>query len=135
MWHIAAHGDFPVAGVTTLSPALIDSLFATRHWFVFHWSPPASTAAADLGAAGYSYEAYHPPLYYLLLAPVYLGSSGSILDRLFVLRGVTVALSLVTVYLFFHLSALVSGSTLFALLATLVFVLLPETRGLRQPRQ
>jgi 4-amino-4-deoxy-L-arabinose transferase-like glycosyltransferase len=126
VWHIAVRGDLPVAGTTTLSPALIDSLFATRHWFVFHWSTPMSTAIADLGTAGFSYEAYHPPLYYLLLAPAYLGSPGSILDRLFVLRSVTVALSLVTVYLFFRLGALVSGSALFAMLATLVFVMLPE---------
>ncbi len=126
IWHIAERGEFPTAGTTSLAPAVIDSLFATRHWFVFHWPPPASTALADLGAVGYSYEAYHPPLYYLLMAPVYLGSPGAILDRLFVLRGAALALSLVTVWLFFRLSALVSGSVLFALLAGLIFVMLPE---------
>lgn len=126
VWHIAERGEFPVAGTTSLAPAVVDSLFATRHWFVFHWSTPASTSLADLGATGYSYEAYHPPLYYLLMAPVYLGAPGTILDRLFVLRGAAIALSLVTVYLFFHLGALVSRSALFALLATLVFIMLPE---------
>ncbi|MFN8468967.1 MAG: hypothetical protein U0X20_25645 [Caldilineaceae bacterium] len=126
IWHIAERGEFPVAGKTSLAPPVVDSLFATRHWFVFHWSTPVSTALADLGAGGYSYEAYHPPLYYLLMAPIYLGSPGSILDRLFVLRAVALALSLVTVWLFFRLSALVSGSVLFALLAGLIFIMLPE---------
>ena len=126
VWHIAERGEFPVAGTTSLSPAAIDSLFATRHWFVFHWPTPASNSLADLGATGYSYEAYHPPLYYLLMVPVYLSTPGSILDRLFVLRGAAIALSLVTVYLIFRLGTLVSRSVLFALLATLVFVMLPE---------
>lgn len=126
VWHIAERGEFPVAGTTTLSPALIDSLFATRHWFVFQWPTPASTALTDLGAVGYSYEAYHPPLYYLLMAPVFLGAPGSILDRLFLLRGAALVLSLVTVYLVFRLGALVSRSVLFALLATLIFIMLPE---------
>ena len=126
IWHIAERGEFPTAGTTRLAPPVIDSLFATGHWFVFHWTTPASTALADLGAVGYSYEAYHPPLYYLLMAPVYLGSPGSILDRLFVLRAAALALSLVTVWLFFRLSALVSGSVLFALLAGLIFIMLPE---------
>jgi hypothetical protein len=126
VWHIAERGELPVAGTTSLSPALIDSLFATQHWFVFHWPTPASTALADLGAAGYSYEAYHPPVYYLLMAPIYLSTPGSVLDRLFVLRGAALALSLVTVYLVFRLGSLVSRSVLFALLVTLVFIMLPE---------
>lgn len=126
VWHIAERGEFPVAGTNSLSPALIDSLFATRHWSVFHWSTPPSKALADLGAVGYSYEAYHPPLYYLAMAPIFLGTPGSILDRLFVLRGVALALSLVTVYLVFRLGALVSRSMLFALLAALVYIMLPE---------
>lgn len=124
--HVAQRQELPIAGKTTLSPEIVNSLFATRHWQIFHWSTPASDAIADLGVVGYSYEAYHPPLYYLLLAPVYLSVPGSILDRLFVLRGATVLLSLATVWLFYRLSRLLSSSTHFTILATLIFIMLPE---------
>jgi 4-amino-4-deoxy-L-arabinose transferase-like glycosyltransferase len=116
----------PVAGVTPLSPSIVESLFAVRHWAVFHWSTPTSAAVEELGPGGYSYEAYHPPLFYQAMGPVYRAAPGAILDRLFVLRGAVVLLSLAAVYLLYRLGVEVSGSILFGALAALIFVLLPE---------
>ena len=124
--NLADQHAFPVAGQTLVSAPIIQSLFATRHWDVFHWPTPASEAIGDLGLVGYSYEAYQPPVFYLLMVPLYLAAPGSVLARLFVLRFVVVGLSLITVFFAFRTAQLITSSVHFAALSTLILVALPE---------
>lgn len=121
-----AQGRWPVTGQSLLAPAIADSLFATNHWFHFLWSTPASHSVSDMGLVAYSYEAYQPPLFYLLLAPLQAVLPGGVLDQLFVLRLVVVLLSLLTVCFVFQTTLLLGDSMRLATLAALVLIFLPE---------
>jgi Dolichyl-phosphate-mannose-protein mannosyltransferase len=94
--YVTEQQAIPHVGQTTLSPEIIESAFSTGRWEHFHWPTPASTDPEALGLEGQSYEGYQPPLYYLLLAPVYGTLPGNILTRLYALRWASVGFSLLT---------------------------------------
>src|SRR5688572_7592509 len=61
--YIAEAQRLPVAGDLYLSEEIVDSLFATRRWETFHWTPPPAPDPQVMGLEGFSYEAYQPPLF------------------------------------------------------------------------
>src|SRR3989304_130835 len=63
---LAVHQEIPLVGKTYLSQDIVDSLFETRRWEVFHWPTPQSRDPRAMGLEGHSYEGYQPPLFYLL---------------------------------------------------------------------
>ena len=124
---LAEEGTVPVASRTPLSPQIIESLFRSHRWSTFHWPTPPSNDPADLGLEGYSYEGFQPPLYYVLMAPIFRLLPGGVLASLFALRLVAVALSLVTVWITWRIASdIFSGNALLSLLPPLILVLLPE---------
>lgn len=124
--HLTTQHELPNATTGLLSPDIVQSLFATHHWQTFQWPTPRSSDEVYASIVGHSYEAYQPPLYYLLMAPVALSLPNDILIRLFGLRLATVTLSLVTVYLLYRTALLLAKDTRFALLVTFLLVSLPE---------
>lgn len=95
--HIATFGKLPIPGQTKLAPEIINSIFATEQWPVW-FQLPTPKNSAEMGVAAWSYEAYHPPLFYTLLTPLFSALPLSILGKLYVLRLACVAISLITVY-------------------------------------
>lgn len=125
--YIAEEKELPVAGETYLSDEIIASHFATRRWETFHWTPPSSPDPQAMGLEGHSYEAYQPPLYYLLMAPIYLAVPGDLLVKLYALRGVALLLSLVTVWATYRCARLLlPRSPQAAFWAGLLLVAIPE---------
>lgn len=123
----AAGRPLPIVGESYLSDEIIASLFATQRWEVFHWPSPPGPDPAQLGLEGHSYEAYHPPLYYLLMAPVYAVLPASILSKVFGLRLVMVALSLLGVWAAYATARLLWPADVRpALVAALILAVLPE---------
>ena len=100
--HLVEERSIPVVGQTYLSPEIIESLFATRRWEVFHWSPPGSSDPEEMGLQVHSYEGYQPPFFYLLLAPLYAVLPGGVLTKLYALRLAAVCLSLLTIWIAFR---------------------------------
>ena len=97
--HLAEQRTIPIVGKTYLSPEIIESLFATRRWEMFHWPTPDSPDPRAMGLEGHSYEGYQPPLLYILLVPLYQVLPVDVLTKLYCLRGAMVALSLLTIWL------------------------------------
>lgn len=125
--HLVEEHAIPVVGQTYLSGKIIDSLFATRRWEVFRWPTPASRDPREMGFEGHSYEGYQPPLYYILLAPLYVALPGDILIKLFALRWAMVGLSLLTVWMTYRIAQrLFPQSSLWPLLASLLLIVIPE---------
>jgi hypothetical protein len=103
--HLAKDRAIPIVGETYLSSKIIESMFATRRWETFHWGPPPSSQDPhNLGFAGHSYEGYHPPLYYILLVPLYNILPDDMLAKLYYLRLGMVGISLATVWMTFHIA-------------------------------
>lgn len=124
---IAENRSLPIEGETLLSADIVESLFATRHWQTFHWQTPAGHSIEQLGAVGYSYEAYQPPLFYLLLAPLFSILPADVLTQLFLLRGVMVILSLTTLYFLWRTVNLIfPHDKTWTVLVLLLLVALPE---------
>jgi hypothetical protein len=124
---VAEEGRIPVADRSTLSPEIVASLFRTERWTTFHWTTPSGPEPGALGLEGYSFEGYQPPLYYLLMAPIFRLLPGGVLGKLFVLRLVAVALSLGTIWIIWRIASELSPANRFlALLPPLVMALLPE---------
>ena len=96
--YIAEEQMLPVAGDLYLSEEIVASLFATRRWETFQWTPPPVADPLEMGLEGHSYEAYQPPLFYLLMTPAYLALPDDMLIKVYGLRAVVVLLSLVTVW-------------------------------------
>lgn len=96
--YIAEEQMLPVAGDLYLSEEIVASLFATRRWETFQWTPPPAPDPLVMGLEGHSYEAYQPPLFYLLMTPAYLALPDDMLVKVYGLRAVVVLLSLVTVW-------------------------------------
>lgn len=95
---VAQTGRPPVTGRDTLDPALAQSILDSGRHQKFHWPAPASSDMATWGLEGFSYEGYQGPLFYYLCAPFYWIIPGTLIDKLFVLRLLMIALSLVTVW-------------------------------------
>ncbi|HLI51588.1 MAG TPA: hypothetical protein VKU87_07300 [Thermomicrobiaceae bacterium] len=64
-------------------PRIIQSAHATDRWAAYHMTGrPSGDTAATMGLEGLSYEAYQPPLYYLLITPTTLVRTQSIVTTL-----------------------------------------------------
>jgi hypothetical protein len=125
--YIAEQQALPVAGEVYLSDEIVASLFATRRWETFHWTPPTAADPQAMGLEGHSYEAYQPPLFYLLMAPVYLVLPDAMLVKVYALRGVVVLLSLVTVWATYRTAqTLLPRVPAFPFWAGLLLVAIPE---------
>ena len=96
------------------------------------WPEPSPKDPATIGLAGRSYEAFQPPLYYLLAAPVFLVEPDH-RRKVEVLRGFNLLLVLLTAALVWRLSvALAPAARLAGLSAGLAVLLWPGVlvRGL-----
>lgn len=110
-----------------LSDEIIDSLFATQRWQTFHWTPPSAPDPLVMGLEGYSYEAYQPPLYYLMVVPIYWALPQDILVKIYGLRLFMVAFSLITVWAIYRTATLLfSKFSSLPFWATLVLIAIPE---------
>jgi 4-amino-4-deoxy-L-arabinose transferase-like glycosyltransferase len=80
-----------------------------------------------MGLEGHSYEAYQPPLYYLLMAPLYLALPQDILVKVYSLRVGMVILSLITVWALYRAAGLILPKCpRFPFWAGLLLVAIPE---------
>ncbi len=102
--HIVEYQSPPIVGETYLSPEIIESAFAVQRWEKFRWPTPPSQNPQDMGLEGHSYEGYQPPLFYVVLAPLYAILPEPILVKMYALRWACVGLSLLTVW-FAYLTA------------------------------
>lgn len=90
---VATHGRAPVVGQDYLSPDIVAAIIQTDRWTAYHWPRPASARPQDWGLEGYSYEGNQPPLFYLMLAPLYRLINADVVTRLFVFRLALLAFS------------------------------------------
>jgi 4-amino-4-deoxy-L-arabinose transferase-like glycosyltransferase len=96
---IAEHGSLPIMGKTETSPqglAIAQGIYP-RHTTI--------DAKRD-GLGGLNYEAFQPPLYYIVAVPVFL-STGNYLDKVYALRFFGAILLLVSVALTARLARVV----------------------------
>lgn len=122
---LAETGRIPTAGITYISDEIARAS-ATRS-ATLHWSEHTTQEPQHWGLEGNSYEGYQPPLFYLLMAPVYLLLPGDMLSKLYGLRWTMVALSLITVWLCMAITQRVFPSRpLLPYLTALVLVAIPE---------
>jgi 4-amino-4-deoxy-L-arabinose transferase-like glycosyltransferase len=124
--YLAEEKRFPVAGETYLSDEIIRSLFEIDRWKIFSLNRPSSMDPAQMGLEGYSYEAYQPPLYYLVLSPFYNLHSGDVLEKLYFFRWASVGISAISVLVVYFLAQAFTGSSALALLVALFYLLIPE---------
>jgi 4-amino-4-deoxy-L-arabinose transferase-like glycosyltransferase len=109
-----------------LSHELVASLFDAHRWETFGFGTPSSMDPRDMRLEGHSYEGYQPPLYYLVMVPIYRMSEGGMLQKLFLLRWATVALSTLTVVFTYKMARQLTGSRSLAFLAGMLLILIPE---------
>jgi hypothetical protein len=88
-----------------LDDAVVESTLADRDWSAYGLGRPAEPTVESMALGGYSYEAYHPPLPYLLGAPVLLFSHDRALDSLYGLRLLTAVAAGAVCVLTAHLAA------------------------------
>jgi len=125
--HLAERRAIPIVGQTYLSSEIVESLFTTRRFAIFHWPTPTSHDPREMGLEGHSYEGYQPPLFYMLLAPLYAVLPDDILIRLYCLRWAVVGLSLLTVWMTYGIvTQLFPQHRTLPCFAGLLLALLPE---------
>lgn len=126
--YLAEGRGLPVLGQTFLSPEVIDSIFTTNRWAAYGITRPSSRDPQAMGLEGLSYEAYQPPLAYLVSLPVYkLLASGDILNRLLGLRVLTVLIGTATVFLAYQMArTLAPGYGSIAFGSASLLTLIPE---------
>jgi len=124
--YLAEERRLPRAGTTYISDTIIASLVETQRWERFGLQPPASEDPREMGLEGLSYEAYQPPLYYLIMVPLYELGRGGVLSKLFLLRWASVTISTLTAAVTYALAKAVTRSTPLSLLAALFLALIPE---------
>lgn len=126
---ITETGQLPIMWQDMLSDEVIDSIFAVERYVTLGGETMPNRA--DIIVPGRldseSYQAHHPPLYYLTLAAVYPWSGADVLTQLFVLRLVGVLLSGITLILVgWSTRQLWPGQPWIALVAMLFIALHPE---------
>ena len=124
--HLAEENRFPVADETFLSDEIIRSLFEIDRWKIFSLNRPSSMDPTQMGLEGYSYEAYQPPLYYLMLSPIFNLNNGDVLEKLYLFRWTSVGISTVSVVVVYLIAHAFTGSSPLALLVALFYLLIPE---------
>lgn len=137
---LAETWQIPLMGASFLSPEILASVAETDRWQHLGLTRPQVIDPRLMGLEGYSYEAYQPPLYYLVLAIPYKLASMSIplvygdatdstntLMKLYFLRFVTVALSAVSLAVSYVALRQVFAARLeIAVGGTLLLSLIPE---------
>ncbi|MGZ4681424.1 MAG: glycosyltransferase family 39 protein [Acidimicrobiales bacterium] len=88
-----------------LDPSIVASTFADRDWKAYGVDIPNEPTAESMVLGGYSYEAYHPPVPYLLGAPVLLVTHDQALLSVYGLRLLTVLVAAATCALTGHLAS------------------------------
>jgi 4-amino-4-deoxy-L-arabinose transferase-like glycosyltransferase len=73
-----------------LDQSVVDSAASTDRWGDYGLPRPPAFVPEAMGLEGYSYEAYHPPLGYAVLAPVAVVIGDRALLLMYVLRAVSV---------------------------------------------
>jgi len=119
----------PVMWQDQLSEEVVDSFFATERYVTLGSDRMPDRAEVIIPGRldSESYEAYQPPLYYLLLAPFYLASPDGVLSKLFFLRFAGVFFSGITLFVIWRSSRLLFPRyPWIAIAATLFVALLPE---------
>jgi len=125
--HLAEQSAIPLVGQTYLSREIVNSLFETRRWEVFHWRAHDSRDPMTWGLEGHSYEGYQPPLFYILFVPLYVALPSDILVKVYGLRWAMVCLALLTVWMAYRLAAeLFPLPRLLPYLLCLLLVMIPE---------
>ncbi len=125
--YLTETGSPPTAGQTYLSKEIIQSLFETKRWETFGWPAPASMDAQQMGLEGHSYEGYQPPLYYALMAPIFVLLPKDILVKLFALRWVAVGISVLSLWLAYRTAKILFPKNFtLPLLVALFLALNPE---------
>lgn len=117
--HVAETHHLPVMGRSYVSPAV----FAVT---VRQQPKAAVLGIRHSGLAGLSYEAFQPPLYYIVAAPVYDVAGGSLLNRVRALRLLGLGLLVATAAMTARLARAAAGRRwLGAWSLALVFLTLP----------
>jgi len=125
--YLAENRSLPVIGQLYLSPEIVESVFLTRRWEVFHWPPHPVADPTQMGLEGHSYEGYQPPLFYLLMTFFFAFLPGHILSKLYLLRWIMVLLSLSTVAIGYVLvRKLFPQYAMLPYVICLILVLVPE---------
>jgi hypothetical protein len=124
--YLAEEKRFPVADETFLSEEIIHSLFDIDRWKIFSLNRPSSMDPTQMGLEGYSYEAYQPPLYYLVLSPIYKLLTGDVLQKLYIFRWASVGISTISILVVYLIAQAFTSSSPLALLVALFYILIPE---------
>ena len=125
--YISETGRLPVMGDGLISPAIAESVIATDRWSHLRLRRPGSMDRATWGLEGQSYQAYQPPLYYLLLVAPYEAWSQSTLAAMYGLRAITVVLATISaIVAYYVIVELTDGRFDLAFLGTVALVLIPE---------
>lgn len=125
--YLTETGSLPTVGETYLSQEIIDKLHETKRWETFGWPAPPSMQAEQMGLEGHSYEGYQPPLYYVLMAPLFMLLPEDLLIRLFALRWVAVGISVFSLWLAYRATkSLLPAKNTMPLLIALFLALSPE---------
>ncbi len=88
-----------------LDPSIVESEFDDRDWQAYGVDIPNEPTAESMVLGGYSYEAYHPPVPYLLGAPVLLVTQHHALLSLYGLRLVAAVVAATVCTLAAHLAS------------------------------
>ncbi len=88
--HIAKHGRLPLLHVYLDDEMLA---FAKKTY-----PQPTDSQASDMGLAGRYYQAFQPPLYYLLAAVLYRMAGDNLRTKVYVLRAFGLVLLVIAVY-------------------------------------
>ncbi len=127
---IAEEQRLPIMWQDMLSEEIIDSVMASER-YVITLGAPVMPSRDEITASerldSYSYQAYHPPLYYTTLAPLYSLLSSNVLSKLFTLRIIGVIFSSLTLLVIWQSCRwLWPKHSWIAVIATLVVALNPE---------
>ncbi len=75
-----------------VQPRILESAVATDRWSTLRIGRPVAPELNEFGLEGWSYEGYHPPLYYSLIAPLTLLSGNDAWRELYAARLLGIAL-------------------------------------------
>jgi 4-amino-4-deoxy-L-arabinose transferase-like glycosyltransferase len=129
-WVMIAKARAPIMGLDALPEEILDSAVATDRWRHFGIRRPQEMTRASIGLEAEMYQAYHPQLYYAILAPIIGAVGPAPLHRLLAGRLVSVVVVSATVMIVvLALRRLDQRAGAAAVLAGLWLAAIPE-RGL-----
>ena len=83
--HLIDEGEIPRVD-DPVQQRILDSAVATDRWSTLRIGRPVGLAVNEFGLEGWSYEGYHPPLYYALVSPLTLLSGDDAWRELYAAR-------------------------------------------------